>query len=72
MEEKINEILTRIHPGYRYMTEERIFSDRILDSLEFTMLVAELEDNFKVTIDFDDLMPEKFDSIRLICQLLNK
>lgn len=70
MEEKIISILNHIHISSEYANEEHIFTGGLLDSLEFTELVTALETSFDMIIDFDDMEPQKFDSVKKICQYI--
>ena len=66
MKEKILNILKDIRPEFDF-TE-----DGMLDSFDIVTLVSELEDNFDVLIDGEDVIPENFDSIESIMNIIQK
>ena len=72
MEEKIIGLLKKIKSGIDYANESAIFTGHILDSLEFVKFVSSVEEEFSVSIDFDDMEPEKFDSVSIIRQTIEK
>jgi acyl carrier protein len=44
----------------------------MLDSFDVVSLVAELEENFNIAIDGEDILPENFASIESIKELVSK
>ncbi len=44
----------------------------MLDSFDIVTLVSEFEDNFDVLIDGEDVIPENFDSIESIMNIIQK
>ena len=49
---------------------ESLFALGILDSLAFVQLISFIESEFKVTIDDADVVPENFQSLNAIAQLI--
>lgn len=68
--EKLIEILERIHPGVDYETCENLIDSRELDSLTMIVLVAELEDAFDVSIPASEIIPDNFNSAERIGMML--
>ena len=60
--EKLIEILEDIHPDVDYETCTDLIDGHILDSLSIISLVAELEDEFDITIPAVDIIPANFNS----------
>lgn len=70
MEEKILSILKGINPGINYEEETQLIDKKLLDSFDIVNLVVELNDNFDIDIDVDELIPENFNSIAGIKKLI--
>lgn len=68
--EDVLEILRRINPDVDYESEEALFDDGLLNSLDLMGLVSELEDHFDVEIGMDDMIPENFNSAAAIHELI--
>lgn len=71
--EKLLRILEESCPGIDVRGSDRLIDDEILTSLDVVVLVGELNDAFGVSITVDDLVPENFNSVQamyeLICRL---
>ncbi len=65
-------ILDQIRPGQDFAGSTDFFSQGVLDSLDLTTLVAELETRYNVFVDVDEIVPEKFRNLAAIQQLLAK
>ena len=63
MKEQIIEILEDIQPEADYETCQTLIDDHILTSLDVLSLVAELEDEFDVTIPTVEIIPSNFNSV---------
>ncbi len=74
--EKLLRILEENCPGIDVLGSDRLIDDEILTSLDVVVLVGELNDAFGVSITVDDLVPENFNSVQamydLICRLGGK
>ena len=66
MKEQIIEILEDIQPEADYETCQTLIDDHILTSLDVLSLVAELEDEFDVTIPTVEIIPSNFNSVDAI------
>lgn len=60
--EKIIEILEEINPEVDYATCTNLIDGHYLDSLAILSLVAELEDEFDITIPTVEIIPANFNS----------
>ena len=53
-----------------FETETALVTDGILDSFDIVSLVAQLNDEFDITIGVDDLEPENFDTVDAMLALI--
>lgn len=69
--EKILEILTSIRSDVDFENETLLIDNGILDSFDIVSIVAELCDEYDITITADQLEPENFNSAAAILNLVN-
>jgi acyl carrier protein len=73
MKDKIITILTEIRPEFDFNTENTDFNAKgMLDSFDIISLVSDIEENFDIIIDGAQILPENFDSIEAIFNLIDK
>ena len=72
MREKIISILSELRPEFDFSEPVNFIEEGMLDSFDIVTLVSELEDNFDVLIDGEDVIPENFDSIESIMNIIQK
>lgn len=72
MKEKIKEILMDICPEVDFEKETKLISDGILTSFDIVSIVAELGDEFDITIGPKDLIAENFNSLDAITALVKR
>ena len=72
MKEQIIEILEDIQPEADYETCQTLIDDHILTSLDVLSLVAELEDEFDVTIPTVEVIPSNFNSVDAIAAMVER
>ncbi len=72
MEEKIFSILKEIRPEFDFEESDNFVEDGYLDSFDIVTLVSELETTFGVIIDGLDVLPENFETVQDICNLVCK
>lgn len=60
--EKLLAILEELQPGVDYATCRDLIDSHYLDSLTILALVAELEENFDITIPTVEIIPANFNS----------
>lgn len=66
------DILKDLKPGVDFEKEKNLIDDRILDSLDVMNLTVELNDEFDIEITPLDILPENFQSIETIYQLITR
>ena len=73
MKEKVIKILTEIRPEFDFNTETDGFvSKGMLDSFDIISIVSDIEESFDIAIDGAKILPENFDSIEAILNLIDK
>ena len=72
MKEQIIEILEDNQPEADYETCQTLIDDHILTSLDVLSLVAELEDEFDVTIPTVEIIPSNFNSVDAIAAMVER
>lgn len=70
--DRIKEILMEIRPDIDFDSSEKLVTDRILDSVDIISIVAELSDEFDIRIKPAHLIPENFDSVEAIWNLVQE
>ena len=72
MRETVLEILTEIRGDIDFEKETRLIDDSILASLDIVAIVGEFNDEFDVEISVEDLVPENFNSVDAMVELITK
>ena len=70
--DKIYEILNDLRPEFDFRESKNFIEDGLLDSFDIVTLVSELEEKFDIMIDALDIVPEKFESVDAIAELIKK
>lgn len=70
--EKLIEILEGLNPEVAYEKEDKLIDNRLLDSLTILSLIAEIEEEFDVTVPAVDIIPENFNSAKNIWELIQR
>ncbi|MDO4678350.1 MAG: acyl carrier protein [Blautia sp.] len=72
MNDKLMNILNELRPELDFEKENRLIEDGILDSFDLVSLIGEINDQFDVEIDFDDIEPENFNSAEAMIKLIER
>ena len=72
MNERVLDILQEIRPDVDFQAEEKLIDDGILDSFDIVSIVGDLNDAFSIDISVDELVPENFNTLGAICDLVEK
>jgi acyl carrier protein len=70
--EKIYAILEELRPEFNYRESQDFIEDGYLDSFDVVSLISMLEEEYHISIDGLDIVPENFVNIESICNLLEK
>ena len=70
--ERLYEILEDIQPGVNYKECENLIDGHFLDSLSIIALVAELEDEYDITIPAVEIIPANFNSAQAMWKMIQR
>ena len=68
--DELMKIFTETCPGIDFEHETALIDDGILESLDIVTIVSEIMDVFGVELNVDDLLPENFNSVQAIWELI--
>ena len=72
MEQKIKEILHRLHPDVDLDAATGLVDDGILDSLDIVTLVTELNLAFDISIPAMEILPDHFNSVGALADMVRR
>lgn len=70
--EQLEKILQEIRPDLDFNQEKQLIDDGILDSFDIISIVGELNSAFDIEINVEDLLPENFNSMEAMYELITK
>ena len=70
--DKLLQILKEVRPDVDFEKETKLIDDEILDSFDIISIVSEINDEFDIDINVDDLLPENFNTAGAIYELITK
>ena len=72
MKNKLYLILENIRPEVDFRSTTNFISEGYLDSFDIVSLVAAIDEEFNISIDGTDILPENFETIDTISSLVTK
>ena len=66
------EILKELHPEADFEQCSTLVDDKILDSFDIVSIIAEIADQFDVTISAEHIIPENFNSAQALYSLIQR
>lgn len=72
MEEKILALLSEEYPEIDFEASDSLVDDGILDSLTITGIIAALTMEFGITIPYEEIIEENFNSIAGLARMVEK
>ena len=72
MDKIVIDILLGIRPEFDFTKSSNFISDGLLDSFDVISLVHAIDEKFNISIDGLDIIPENFQNIEKIINLINK
>lgn len=70
--DKLLEILENMRPDIDFRSEKKLVTDRLLESFDIISLVTEIGDEFDVKVKPADLLPENFDSVEAMWEMIQR
>lgn len=70
--EQLQNILREMHPDIDFTEERDLIEEGILDSLDIVTLITEINSTFDISIPAKDVVPENFNSVRSIWNLIER
>ena len=67
---RLKKILWELHPELEINCETKLIDDGILDSLDIVTLVTDLNEEYKIGIEAEDITPENFKNLDAILTLV--
>ena len=71
MREKILEILSGIRSDIDFENSTKLIDDGLLESLDIVSIVGEFNAEFDIEISVEVLLPENFNSVNAMVELIN-
>jgi D-alanine--poly(phosphoribitol) ligase subunit 2 len=70
--ERLLEILEDIRPDVDFANEKRLIDGGFLDSFDMVSIIAELDNEYDITIRVTELKPENFNSAEAIMRMVKR
>lgn len=61
--EELMEALKKVNNKVDWTTDKKLYTDKVIDSIDMTSILAELEETFDIEIDMEYIIPDNFDSV---------
>ena len=72
MRDTVLEILQDIRSDIDFENETALIDDDVLESLDIVAIVGEFNEEFDVEISVEDLLPENFNSVDAMVELITR
>lgn len=72
MQEKLLEILRKVNKAIPDDPTVNLLANHLLDSFDMVNLVTDIEEEFLIELDPEDILPENFASLQKIQELVEK
>lgn len=70
--EELLKILKGLNDEVDFTTAEGIIDDEIIDSIDVTSLISEIEDSFDIEIGMDDIIPDNFNTVDAMWSMIQR
>ena len=70
--ERLIQPMNEIRPDIDFETAEGLIDDDILDSFDIISIVSEVNDQFGIEINVNDLLPENFNTAGALFELITR
>lgn len=68
--EKLYELLENCCPAIDFKTETQLVTNKVIDSVDLISIISDIEEEFDVSIEMDQIEPANFDSAQAIWDLI--
>lgn len=72
MEEKVLQVLQEEFPDIDFTSSDALVDDGILDSLTITGIIAALTMEFGITIPYEEIVEENFNSVKGLADMITR
>lgn len=72
MEQKVLDLLTEEFPDIDFASSDALVDDGILDSLTITGIIAALTMEFGITIPYEEIIEENFNSVAGLAKMVER
>lgn len=66
------ELLSEIRPDVDFENEDMLVDDDVIDSFDVITIVNEVQAKYDIEIEVEDIVPENFNSAKLLYKLIQK
>ena len=70
--EQLLEALKRANPNVDFTSSDKLVTDKVIDSIDITSILAELEETFDIEIDMEYIVAENFDSVDAMWEMVQE
>ena len=70
--ERLLEVLSECCPDVDFDVEKELITGKVIDSVDLVAVVSDIEDEFGISIPMEELVPENFDSIEAIWEMIQR
>lgn len=70
--DELIKILRSVNDDIDYENEKHLVTSGIIDSIDLTSMIVEIEDHYNIEIDLQYMVNERFDSVESILELIKE
>ena len=70
--EELLRIMSEVRPDLDFEVEDQLIDDDLLDSFDIIAIVSDVNEEFGIEINVNDLLPENFNSAKALYELIVK
>lgn len=70
--ERLYEVLKNCCPTVDFEGEKKLVTDGVIDSVDLVSVISDIEEEFDISIDMENITPENFDSVEAMWALINR
>ena len=70
--DQLLELLKDVNEDVDFTTQTAIIDDEVIDSLDLTGLIEDIEDTFDIEIGMNDIVPENFNTVDAMWAMIQR